>query len=380
MSYSLTPRANLLAALDHREPERLPIDFGGRHCTMHTLAHQNLKRYLGLGVGPEVWRQFWQQTVAPDPRLIELLGGDVACFACGAPDAFKSPLTEPGLIDDEWGTRYERHPDGLYYDMCYEPLQAAQSEADLAAYAWPNPHDPGRTRGLASAVRQAARAGDKAIMLAGVPGLWEHGWFVHGLAESLMDLAANPAFYGALLDRLLEWEVAVWTDMLAEVGDLVDIVVLSGDLGAQNGPMVSPRSFRKVMKPRLAALVAAVRKQTRAKIYLHSCGSVDAFIPDFIEVGIDILNPVQVDAAAMAPEHLKSEYGRDIVFWGGGCPTRVLEYGTPEEVRAETERCIAALAPGGGYVFGPIHNIQAHVPPENILALFAAAKAYVYQE
>ena len=277
------------------------------------------------------------------------------------------------------GHTLRMRPGGYYYDICYEPLKTAKCAADLDAYVWPDPHDPGRTRGLADAIRQAAKAGDQAIMLAGVPGLWEHGWFLHGLTESLMDLAGNHAFYGALLDRLLQWEVDLWADMLAGVGDLVDIVVLSGDLGAQNKPMVSPRAFKSVLKPRLAALVAAVRQSTRAKIYFHSCGSVHAFIPDLIEIGIDILNPVQVDATDMEPERLKREFGKDIVFWGGGCPTGVLEYGSPQDVRAETERCIAALAPGGGYVFGPIHNIQAQVPPANVVALFAAAQAFSHQ-
>lgn len=379
MNSLMTSRQRVLAALNHREPDRLPIDFGGRHTTMHVAAHRKLKTYLGLDDGADngedIWRQFWLQTVEVDARLNQRLGGDLVCFTCGQPDGFELRRLADDLIEDEWGTHYRLSSDGYYYDMCYQPLSQAADVSALGTYPWPDPHDPGRTRGLREAVATAHAANDRAIMLAGVPGLWEHAWFVRGLEESLGDLVANPGFAGKLLDRLLCWEADLWGDMLDLVGNLVDLVVLSGDLGTQGGPMISPKAFRAILKPRLAELTAYIRRKTPAKMYLHSCGSIYAFIPDLIDVGIEVLNPVQVTARDMDPARLKREFGQDIVFWGGGCSTVVLEYGTPAEVRQEVQHNIRALGPGGGYVFGPIHNIQVCVPPQNVIALFEAAQA-----
>jgi len=372
----MTPRQRVLAALSHHEADRVPIDLGGRHTMMHVLAHRRLKEFLGLHSGSEEWGQFWLQVVRIDPRLVARFGGDVVCFLCGQPDAYPAQPPKGGMFTDEWGTIYRMPPDGYYYDVYREPLKEGADEAALARYPWPDPHDPGRTRGLLEAVTAAHSEGERAIMLAGVPSLWEHSWFVRGMAESLSDLALNPTSYGKLLDRLVLWQADLWSDMLGLVGSMVDVVVLSGDLGTQKGPMVSPRSFREVLKPRLAELVAHIKRMTNARVYLHSCGSVYAFIRDLIEVGVDILNPVQVNARDMEPERLKREFGQDIVFWGGGCSPVVLEYGTPEDVRQEVGRNIRALAPGGGYVFGSIHHIQARVPPENIVAFFDAAHEF----
>ncbi len=376
MQPSMTSRQRVLAALNHQEPDRVPVDLGGRHTTMHVVAHRRLQEYLGLGSEEDSWRQFWQQTVAVDPRLNDRLGGDVLCFAPGQPDAYTARPPQDGVIEDEWGTRFRMPPGSYYYDVCDTPLGKAETTDAIDSYPWPDPHDPGRTRGLAEAIRAAHQANQKAIMLAGVPCLWEHGWFLRGIEQSLMDLAINPNFSKKLLDRMLRWEAELWGDMLDQVGEMVDVVALSGDLGTQNGPMVSPKVFRDVLKPRLAELASFVKSKTRAKVYIHSCGSIAAFIPGLIEAGIEVLNPVQITAKDMEPEKLKREFGKDVTFWGGGCSTVTLQYATPEEIRLQVQTNIRALAPGGGYVFGPIHNIQALVPPQNIVALFEAAKEF----
>jgi uroporphyrinogen decarboxylase len=188
-----------------------------------------------------------------------------------------------------------------------------------------------------------------------------------------VNLATNQPLMEALAERILEWQVAYWDMVLGQVGDYVDIVTLSEDLGAQNGLLMAPTTFRRIYKPRLRRLIEAIKKKSRTRVYLHSCGSIYRLIPDLIEIGVDILNPVQVNAADMDSARLKREFGKDLTFWGGGCDPVVLQTGTPQEIVEEVKRRIHDLAAGGGFVFGSVHNIQANVPPENIVAMFDAA-------
>jgi uroporphyrinogen decarboxylase len=183
------------------------------------------------------------------------------------------------------------------------------------------------------------------------------------------------------MDRLAggigAWQCAYWEHVLGEVGDLVDVVQIGDDLGSQAGPLFSPDLFRRTYKPKLKELIASIKRHTNAKVYMHSDGSVHEYIPDFIDCGVDILNPVQVTAAHMGDTaRLKREFGKDLSFWGGGCDNVILATGSPAEVSAEARRRIDDLAPGGGFVFGSIHNMQAKVPPENIMALYDTARTY----
>ena len=178
----------------------------------------------------------------------------------------------------------------------------------------------------------------------------------------------------AFTERLLEWQMAYWDMALDEVGEYVDLVQLNEDLGTQRGPMMAPATFRRIYKPRMRRLVEHIHKKTKARIYLHSCGSIYRFIPDIIEIGIEVLNPVQVNAVEMDSARLKRDFGKDLTFWGGGCDPVVLQNGSPKDVAEEVKRRIHDLAPGGGFVFGSVHNIQAKVPVENIVALFDAAQ------
>jgi uroporphyrinogen decarboxylase len=254
------------------------------------------------------------------------------------------------------------------------PRPEAESPEDLKAYRWPNPTDPARLLGLPEQVRAARAAGEKVLMLCGpMPGLWEHSWYIFGVEQAFTNLAGSVPLMEAFTERVLEWQIAFWEAALSRMGADIDIVTLNEDLGGQQGPMMSPATFRKIYKPRLRQLIAAIKAKTKAYVYLHSCGSIYRFLPDLIEIGVDILNPVQVNAAEMDSARLKREFGKDLTFWGGGCDPVVMGTGTVREVRDEVKRRIHDLAPGGGFVFGSIHNIQAKVPPENIVAMFDAA-------
>lgn len=367
-----------MAALHHTEPDRVPLDFGGRHTTLHLYAHQALMRHLGLqGPDPRI-RSYHTYLVEPDPQLLQRFERVSALFFPNPPGDYIfaiDPATNTYV--DEWGTKYHMPPDGYYYDICAVPLAEAETEADLRRYPWPNPTDPARLAGLPAQITAAYEAGEKVLMLCGaMPGLWEHSWYLFGFEQAYVNLATNQPLMEALTERLLEWQMAYWDMALEAVGAYVDIVQLNEDLGGQHGPLMSPQVFRRIYKPRLRQLVDAIKKKSRARAYLHSCGSIYRLIPDIIECGIDVLNPVQVNAEEMNSARLKREFGKDLTFWGGGCDPVVLQMGTPQVVVEEVKRRIHDLAAGGGFVFGSVHNIQANVPPENIVAMFDAAREF----
>ncbi len=375
---SMTGRECVLTALEHKEPERLPVDFGGRHTTVHIKAHQRLKEYLGISQTEETFRQFWLQTVELDPRLNEMLGGDVAAFCTGKPDTWNMQLDpEHNSFFDEWGASYAMPKDGFYFDYHSHPLAAAKTTADLANYHWPDPLDPGRYRGLRQAVKKAYDQGEKALMLTISPaGSWEHTWTLRGPEQCFVDLLENRDLYTEVLDRTVDFQIAQWKRALEEVGDMIDVATLSDDLGTQNGPMMSLKMYREIFKPRLVRIVDCIRSHSKAHVYIHTDGSVYAFLPDLIEAGIEIINPVQKECRNMEPARLKKEFGDHLTFWGASVQTSVLEFGSADAVCAEAHETIRQLAPGGGFVFAPIHNIQPGVPPENIVALFETARRF----
>jgi uroporphyrinogen decarboxylase len=371
-------RERTLAALDHKEPDRVPLDFGGRHTTLHLYVHEALMQHLGLsGPKPRI-RSYHTYLVEPDPQLLQRFERVTAVFFPKAPSNYVfaiDPATNTYV--DEWGTTYYMPPNGYYYDMHTVPLLDAETEADLKKYRWPNPTDPSRITGLAEQVKAAYAAGEKVIMMcAATPGLWEHSWYMFGFEQAFINVAANQPLMEAFTERLLEWQMAYWDMVLGAVGDYLDLVQIGEDLGTQNGPMMSPTTFRRIYKPRMRRLVESIKKKTKARVYLHSCGSIYRFIPDIIECGIQVLNPVQVNAAEMDSARLKREFGKDLTFWGGGCDPVIMGTGTPQEVVEDVKRRIHDLAPGGGFVFGSVHNIQANVPPENIVAMFEAAREF----
>jgi uroporphyrinogen decarboxylase len=198
---------------------------------------------------------------------------------------------------------------------------------------------------------------------------------MRGFGQWLEDLLLNPAFAEALMDRIADFWVRGAERALAEAGEFVDVVAIVEDLGTQQGPLIRPEVYRRLIKPYHKRMMGAVKKHGK-RLFLHSCGAVSAFIPDFIAMGVDALNPVQVSASGMDTRKLKSEFGHDLSFWGAIDTGKVLPYGTPEEVRAEVKRRIDDLASSGGYILAAVHNIQSEVPPQNVVAMYEAALEY----
>jgi uroporphyrinogen decarboxylase len=372
---SFTSRERVLTALRHEEPDRVPIDFGARH-SIHVAAHRELKRHLGLDGGPETVRSYLNNSAEPDPRLLARFATDAVAFQVG-PDSRYAFRLDPDTNSyaDEWGITMRMPAGGYYFDPVGYPLAAAQTVAEIERYPFPDPADPHRLARILEPLRAGGAARDKAVMLnAPTVGVWWLAFYLRGLEQAMVDLGLQPELTEALAERITDWYIALWDSVLAHVGDAVDIVQMEGDLGDQRGPLFSPTLFRRLFKPRLGRIVDAIRRRTTARILLHACGSVAWAIPDLIDVGVEVLNPVQVNAAGMDTARLKREFGRHISFWGGGCDTGVLQHGSPGEVRDEVRRRLTDLAPGGGFVFGSIHNIQINVPPENVVAMFDTAR------
>ncbi len=381
-------RERILAALGHQETDRVPFDLGSTQVTgIHSVAYRALRDRLGLPpITPTICDDI-QGLALPDDDLLDRLGVDVRGLfplnshndAVGARIRRepKDAGEEVEAFVDEWGiTQHRPYPDGLYFTAVGHPLTGAITVDDVAGYRWPNTGDPWRIAGLYD-LAATYRAQGRAVMVKGVlAGIFEMAQRVRGMAPLMMDMASDAALAGALLDKMVELKLAFWEMALPQLRDVVDVISEADDYGTQVSQLISPRMFRRLIKPRLALLFGRIHELAPdAKLFFHSCGNVRPLLPDFIELGVDILNPVHIRATGMNPVELKRDFGRDIVFWGGGVDTQdVLPHGTPAEVRDDVRRNIDALAPGGGFIFNTVHNIQADVPPENAVAMWQALR------
>ncbi len=363
-------------SLNHQEPDRIPFDLGGTGVSMmHLKAYQNLRHHLGLPPVQARVAAVIEQLAFMDEDMAERLQTDIRIVLPDPSSHFEYVFRDEGAYDaftDEWGIGWKKPKDGgFYYDMYYHPLARADSLADLRAHPFPDPLDDRRFATL-RAQAEAAAAKGKAVVLSGpCSGIAEEYAWMRGFEQYYMDLAINPEFVGYMLDRLVDWKSAFWERALKEIGDLVDAVTEFDDLAGQNAPLLSPKTYRNLIQPRHKRLFSFIKAQAPVKVFYHSCGAVRAFLPTLIDAGVDILNPVQISAAGMDLAELKREFGRDLVFWGGGVDTQnVLGTATPEQIKEHVKRNIATLAPGGGFVFAAVHDIQANVPPENILAMW----------
>jgi uroporphyrinogen decarboxylase len=378
----MSPRERLLTALNHREPDRIPFDLGSTQVTgIHVVAYGRLREHLGLpAVAPRLC-DVVQGLALPDDDVVGRLGVDVRGLFPLNSHNWKLDFYDAGAFvafDDEWGMTQHRPKDGgLYFSVAASPLDRPSLTADdVRAHAWPDTGDPQRIAGLRE-LAQGFRDQGRAVMIKGVlAGIFEMSQRVRGVERLMVDLAADEALACAVLDRMVELKLAFWEMALPRLGDLVDVVSEADDYATQVSQLISPRMFRRLFKPRLQAVFSRIHQLApHAKLFFHSDGNIRPILPDLIEIGIDVLNPIQITATGMEPAALKRDFGRDVCFWGGGVETQaVLPFGTPREVRDNVRRNVDALAPGGGYVFNTIHNIQADVPPENIVAMLDALR------
>jgi uroporphyrinogen decarboxylase len=370
------PRDRVLAAIRHTEPDRVPFDLGSTPVTgIHRQAYVALRAELGLPPRDPITYHMMQQLAVVEDDVHAALATDARGARARPPNSWRLEETEADgfrAYTDEWGIVRRMPVDrGLYFDLAGSPLADARTVADVERHPWPSSSDPARFVGLREALI-SAREGGFATVLGGISsGMMEMGEALRGFGAFFEDLAAASPVTEAIVERVLELKMAYWQEALDRVGDLVDIVQEGDDLGGQTGLLISPRTFATLFRPRLARLFGHIKLHApHAAIFYHSCGSVRRILPDLIEIGANILNPVQVSARDMDTRELKKLFGRDITFWGGGVDTQaILPNGTPAEVREEVRRRIGDLAPGGGFVFSAVHNIQADAPTRNVVAM-----------
>jgi len=376
---TMASRQRVLKALNHEVPDRAPIDLGGFQTGIHKAAYAELLSYLGIADEMTILDPV-QQLARPCEELLERFHVDVRYLCAGGPDGFDGSIRlneRDGRLwhdlKDEFGVVWSMPDDQqLYMDISHHPLADASIE-DLDDYPFPVGGDATRFAGVREKALEM-RQGPYAIST-GIGGVvYEICWYMRGLERWFTDMIDNPAFCEALLDKTLTFWLDYYTGFMGEVGDLVDVIMIGDDIGGQSGPLFSPEFYRKIVKPRQKKLVRHIKSLTDARIWYHTCGSVMEYIPDLLDNGIDILNPVQTSCEGMDPAELKSQYGDRLSFWGGGIDTQhVLPFACPAEIREHVRRNLETFKPGGGYVFNNVHNVQAGVPAENVAALFDAA-------
>ena len=383
-----TSNARVLASLEHREPDRVPLDLGGAEVAginIHTM--RRLRQHLGLDPAVEMDNKVIQTGKMADD-LIERLGVDVKIVP---PQDPSDPGLEQdlGLVGDhhryidEFGIGWQMpRSGGHYYDLYLHPFADVETVEEVDAYPWPNMLDEARFVGMKEHARAVAREEQRAVFLGRASsGMWEHVMWMTGYEKYYMDMVVNPRLCQAKMEKILELKMQYWGRVLELIEEDYVIVSCADDLGGQNGLLVSLDMYKELVWPyhkRLFQFLKSTPSRSRVFVFFHNDGAIYETLPLLIEAGVDIINPWQVNCAGMDDTaRFKREYGADLTVWGGSCDTqRILPFGTPQEVRDETKRRIDDLAPGGGYIFAPIHIIQDGVPVENIMAMWETWQEY----
>jgi uroporphyrinogen decarboxylase len=378
----MTGKERVLTALNHEEPDRVPLVIGATNATgIKMKAYRALKARLGIEAA-ERWIYDWPElgTALPDEAVLEGLGSDARSVL----DRFPSWVSERARAReehspfvDDWGSGALEIEPGKWYPGIH-PMAAMRSLEDIESYPWPDMDDPSRVAHVKA--EAAALAADGRYAVIGCPWLlfpFERAFAMQGMDVFLENMLLEPDFAQALLWKIEGLCKKLMGHFLDECGDSLDMIKIGDDLGAQENLMISPASYRELLKPVHADLIAFIRTKTKAKVFFHSDGDIFDIVPDLVEIGVDVLNPIQSGAGRMSDLGLlKRTYGASLSFCGAIDTQRVLPYGTPEEVRAEVRRVIGLLGPGGGYMVAAVHTVMDEVPPENILAMCDAVREF----
>jgi len=362
---SLTHRERVLCATAHQEPDRVPL---GAY-TMTDVCYTNLRRHLGLAPAPLQYSGDISDVVVPHEDVLQHFGLDTRDVTLTTATPRPSTWESDEYYEDSLGVGFRKHG-VFYYFPVKHPLAGERTVADVEHYPWPQPHPSHEA--LAEKLRAMRRESDCALVM-GVGGtMFATAWFLCG-DDWFIDLATNAPFVDALMEKLLELQLAEADCTLNAIGpDGIDIAICTADdFGMQTGLLISPEQYRRFIKPRQRTFFDHIRKRSNARIFMHCDGAIYPLIPDFIEIGVDILNPVQVECAGMEDtKRLKREFGRDLTFWGAINIQQTLTFGTPQEVKDEVRRRIEDLAPGGGFILTPRWALRPEVPPQNICAIY----------
>lgn len=379
----LSPRERVLTAINHEEPDRVPLVIGVSNATgIKMKPYRGIKDIIGVQA-PDKYIYDWPElgTAEIDETTMRRLHSDVRGVLDLEPEAIRerNRIRDPHSdYVDSWGSGQIELAEDDWFPSVH-PIPDATSVADLDAYqGWPDMSDPSRIAHVRERARQLAAENQFAIMA--TPWLlfpFERAHAMQGMETFLLNMAMYPDFAAALMQRIAVYCKELMGPFLQELGDNVDIIKIGDDLGSQSSLMISPKMYRAILKPIHADLISFIKARTKAKIFFHSDGDVATLIDDFIEIGVDILNPIQTSAGSMSDLFaLKKRFGDNIVFCGGIDTQRILPFGTPAEVREEVRRVIEILGPGGGSMIGAVHTIMNDVPAENVLAMVDAVEEF----
>ena len=370
----MTPRECFWKVVNHEEPDRIPIFWGGTNSSIVPSHYDALCKELGITNFKKPVGDFG--TINLHPKLRERFHSDVELLILGAP---RRKRLENGLIEDGmWGFRmkevggYRTFPDDI------APLRHAKNIEDIEAHPiWPDPDDPAYYENQKDRATNLFDTGKIVLGEASYAGspFFIYPWF-RGVDQRMMDPYTNPDFYRYLAQKIVDFSAVVLERWLEQVGEYLDVLCFYDDIAMQTGPMVSLDHYRKWILPYEKQLVDVAKKMTKAKLSIHCCGSCYDLLPGFLEVGYEILNPVQTRAKNMEAWRLKRDYGDRLTFYGGVDVQRLLPFGTEEDIRRGVKDLIKSLAPGGGFLFATSHNIEPDTPPKNIVAMFDAAHEF----
>jgi uroporphyrinogen decarboxylase len=356
----MKPKERVLRAINRKQPDRPPI-----FATLTPQAAEKLSKYLNLPYEQPLDSMLSTRISHMD--LLTYMGNDCIGIAACAPDDFPTRSTGNGLLENEWGMKFIDI--GIYYEFKEYPLANAATVKDIKNYPFPDPYAKGRFDNAEAAVKKYGR--EYAVVADLETVFFETSWYLVGLEKLLTDMALGEEYIPVLFDKVMEVNVAMGKKLI-EMG--ADIIWAGDDFGSQQGMLIHPDMWRHYFKPRIKEMFQEFRNvNPDIKIAWHSCGSILPIIPDFIEIGLDILNPLQPLAKGMTPEYLVSNFGSELSFFGGIDIQNLLPNGTPHEIKDEVRRRIKIFGKDGGYIIAPAHNIQDDTSVENILAFFEAA-------
>ena len=360
----VSPRERVLKAIHHQEPDRVPLFF-----TVTPQLAEGLSRHLKIPTYTIADSPLSQNRISYHELLVEL-GNDVVGIGACSPQGSPTREVSPGVLVNEWGVKYKTV--GLYSEMLEHPLANAETTADVEAYAFPDPHAPGRFR-LANEV--AERYGTQYAICGDVEcTVFEASWYLTGFEKFLVDLSLEKEYVFALMDTVMHYSIEVGRQLIT-IG--ADIVWLGDDMGTQQGMLLSPEMWRRHLKERLRKVIAALKDANpEVKIAYHSCGSYSPIIPELIEIGVDILNALQPNARGMDLSSLKAQFGKTVSFFGGLDTQAVIPFGSMKDVEGEIKRVIRAAAEGGGLILAGAHNFQPDVSTERMTEIFSLARRH----
>jgi uroporphyrinogen decarboxylase len=382
-------RERVLKALNHKEPDKVPIDLGGNQSGIHIKAYKRLLDYLEIEDREIQTYDFVQQLAVPceellerfnvDTRYVRPLGGMVKIedFEPQYEGKYVGVYDQFGVF---WGNFAGKDLDDiLYYDPVIHPLEDLKTVQQIENYNWPDGKDKSAFKGLKDYAKILGESTDYALITPPTGCIYEYTTFLFGFTKVLRYLRTKPELIIAAMNKLLEYWIDYNITFLSEVGEYLDVVCINGDLAEQAGPIMNLKIYESMIKPIEKNLAEKVHELADIKINYHCCGSVPQFIPHWADIGYDACNPVQISAYDMEPCSLKKRFGEIITFWGGACNTQsTLPFGDPIEIKKEVRKNIECLKPNGGFVAANIHNITAEVPPENIVAMFEALNEFGY--